>query len=234
MQEKFKKNSFRIIFGFLFCVPLILQLNPWNLSTWLKRLVRIGTPRDWLGFWSSYLGSILTVAFSYSIAKYETKKQKEISQKQWKHDNEIRLLETMVEFRDLLADRKKVNYKLDDLINDYHNRSNNKLKLDEKNLEKTVGLINDIQQCKLDSLKYYFTINSLNKDVGKDIFVKLGNISSIIESCRDSSEKISMRDIKMNGKMIHTYYANIESLSEAFDDLYSYINAWLFKNKLDF
>lgn len=140
----------------------------------------------------------------------------------------------MVEFRDLLADRKKVNYKLDDLINDYHNRSNNKLKLDEKNLEKTVGLINDIQQCKLDSLKYYFTINSLNKDVGKDIFAKLVYISAIIGNCRDSSEKIKMRDIKMNGKLIHTYYANIESLSEAFNDLYSYINAWLFENKLDF
>ena len=107
----FEKYVWRKVLGFLFFVPLILQLNPVGFSTWLKSWVRIGTPRDWLSFWSSYLGSILTVTFSYSIAKYETKKQQEILQKQFEHDEEIsqkqieqknedKLIENLIRYRE--------------------------------------------------------------------------------------------------------------------------------------
>ena len=68
-KEFLRKYRLTIVFGLLFSVPLILQFNPWNFSTWLKGLVRIGTPRDWLGFWSSYLGSILSICFAYFNTK---------------------------------------------------------------------------------------------------------------------------------------------------------------------
>ena len=68
-KEFLRKYRLTIVFGLLFFVPLILQFNPWNFSTWLKGLVRIGTPRDWLGFWSSYLGSILSICFAYFNTK---------------------------------------------------------------------------------------------------------------------------------------------------------------------
>ena len=70
-----KKWLVRIIFGFLFFIPLILQLNPWGLSTWLKGYVRIGTPNEWFGFWGSYIGSILSISFAYINSKFEAKRQ---------------------------------------------------------------------------------------------------------------------------------------------------------------
>ena len=72
----------RIIFGFLFFIPLILQLNPWGFSTWLKGYVRIGTPNEWFGFWGSYIGSILSITFAYINSKIEANRQKESIERQ--------------------------------------------------------------------------------------------------------------------------------------------------------
>ena len=72
----------RIIFGFLFFIPLILQLNPWGFSTWLKGYVRIGTPNEWFGFWGSYIGSILSISFAYINSKIEANRQKESIERQ--------------------------------------------------------------------------------------------------------------------------------------------------------
>lgn len=58
-------------------VPFVMQLNPFGISTYLKKLVGLGTSGEWLGFWGSYLGSIITVLFSYFSIMYETKKETE-------------------------------------------------------------------------------------------------------------------------------------------------------------
>ena len=70
-KEFLRKYRLTIVFGFLFFIPLILQLNPWGFSTWLKGYVRIGTPRDWFGFWSSYIGSVASILFTYFNTKWQ-------------------------------------------------------------------------------------------------------------------------------------------------------------------
>lgn len=74
------QKSVIIFFGLIFVIPILMQLNPFGISTYLKKLVGIGTPREWLGFWGSYLGSIITVLFSYFSIMYETKKERDKEQ----------------------------------------------------------------------------------------------------------------------------------------------------------
>lgn len=229
-------NKKEIILSCFFIViflitPFLLQLNLLGFSTWLKGCVRIGTPRDWLGFWSSYLGSVLTVAFSYSIAKYETKKQQETLQKQLEHDNEFKLLETMVEYMDFLENRRKTIdelYKLTDvdLVNDdYHKKLSNVKNI----LQNSVKLIRDIQQSELHSLKYYSIINSLDKDIGQNISKNFTKVITILLHSKDNLKEIK-KDID-NGKVINkpfdAYYDNIKSLIEEDDNLYLYLESWL-------
>lgn len=229
-------NKKEIILSCFFIViflitPFLLQLNLLGFSTWLKGCVRIGTPRDWLGFWSSYLGSVLTVAFSYSIAKYETKKQQETLQKQLEHDNEFKLLETMVEYMDFLENRRKtINelYKLTDV--DLVNDDDDKILRNVKNiLKNSVKLINDIQQSELDSLKYYSIINSLNKDIGQNISENFAKVVTILLHSKDNLEEIKKEND--NGKAIKkpfdAYYDNIKSLIKEDDNLYLYLESWL-------
>lgn len=75
--EKIIKNQINVIifFGSMLGIPFVMQLNPFGISTYLKKLVGIGTSGEWLGFWGSYLGSIITVLFSYFSIMYETKKE---------------------------------------------------------------------------------------------------------------------------------------------------------------
>lgn len=236
LKKFWDNNKNEIILALFFIViflitPFLLQLNLLGFSTWLKGCVRIGTPRDWLGFWSSYLGSVLTVAFSYSIAKYETKKQQEILQKQWEHDNEFKLLETMVEYRDFLESRRKTIDELYNLTNvNLVNDDADKILSNVKNiLEKSVKLINDIRQSELVSLKYYSIINSLNKDIGQNISDNFVKVVSILIHIQDNFEEIKKKI--HNGKYINkpfdAYYDNIKSLIKEDNDLYLYIENWL-------
>lgn len=75
--EKIIKNQINVIIFFvsMLGIPFVMQLNPFGISTYLKKLVGIGTSGEWLGFWGSYLGSIITVLFSYFSIMYETKKE---------------------------------------------------------------------------------------------------------------------------------------------------------------
>lgn len=75
--EKIIKNQITVIifFALMLGIPFLMQLNPFGISIYLKKLVGIGTSGEWLGFWGSYLGSIITVLFSYFSIMYETKKE---------------------------------------------------------------------------------------------------------------------------------------------------------------
>lgn len=76
-MEKIIKNQINVIifFGLMLGIPFLMQVNPFGISTYLKKLVGIGTSGEWLGFWGSYLGSIITVLFSYFSIMYKTKKE---------------------------------------------------------------------------------------------------------------------------------------------------------------
>ncbi len=52
-------------------VPLAVQNNQMNIGTELKKYIKIGTPRDWFGFWGSYIGGILSIAFAFYNTKWQ-------------------------------------------------------------------------------------------------------------------------------------------------------------------
>lgn len=52
-------------------VPLAVQNNQMNIGTEFKKYIKIGTPRDWFGFWGSYIGSILSIAFAFYNTKWQ-------------------------------------------------------------------------------------------------------------------------------------------------------------------
>ena len=55
----------------MFGVPLAVQNNQMNIGTEFKKYIKIGTPRDWFGFWGSYIGSILSIAFAFYNTKWQ-------------------------------------------------------------------------------------------------------------------------------------------------------------------
>lgn len=47
-----------------------------NIGTEFKKYIKIGTPRDWFGFWSSYIGTVASMLFAYFNTKLQLNWQK--------------------------------------------------------------------------------------------------------------------------------------------------------------
>lgn len=72
-----KKHKWEIIpFLVLFLIPIFIQTNLLYFGTWILNFINIGKPGNWLGFWGSYLGSILSIAFAYVNTKMQLKESK--------------------------------------------------------------------------------------------------------------------------------------------------------------
>ena len=65
--------SIVLFIGIMIGFPLALQNNWMDISRDLKNCIKIGTTRDWFGFWSSYIGSIMAIAFAYFNTKLQIK-----------------------------------------------------------------------------------------------------------------------------------------------------------------
>lgn len=63
-------------------LPVAIQNNYVGIGMSLKKYINIGAPSAWLGFWGSYLGSILSISFAYINSKIEAKRQKESIERQ--------------------------------------------------------------------------------------------------------------------------------------------------------
>lgn len=55
-------------------LPIAIQNNYVGIGISLKKYINIGAPSAWLGFWGSYLGSVLTILFAYFNTEYQTSK----------------------------------------------------------------------------------------------------------------------------------------------------------------
>ncbi|WP_278963601.1 hypothetical protein [Lactobacillus apis] len=66
-----------LIFIILLGLPFYIQSNTCKFGTFLKNTIHIGKPGNWLGFWGSYLGSILAIVFSSINTAIQLKKNKE-------------------------------------------------------------------------------------------------------------------------------------------------------------
>lgn len=55
-------------------LPIAIQNNYVGIGISLKKCINIGAPSAWLGFWGSYLGSVLTILFAYFNTEYQTSK----------------------------------------------------------------------------------------------------------------------------------------------------------------
>lgn len=72
-----KTHKWETLFLILFLIPVFIQTNFLNVGTWLLNLINIGKPANWLGFWGSYLGSILAIVFAYINTKAQLKESKQ-------------------------------------------------------------------------------------------------------------------------------------------------------------
>ena len=79
-------------------IPIAVQNNQMNIGIEFKKYIKIGTPRDWFGFWSSYIGTVASMLFAYfntklqlNLQKYEkdAKELNEIKDKNEKYSYEI-------------------------------------------------------------------------------------------------------------------------------------------------
>ena len=228
----------RIIFGFLFFIPLILQLNPWGFSTWLKGYVRIGTPNEWFGFWGSYIGSILSISFAYINSKIEANRQKESLERQLEQskindlDNAIKIDEinnlTMIlgKISDYMANicslnlfEKDPNEVIDlNTFESFKGEFSNLVIKYMKNWNKF------ILRCYISNEEYY-NLRNLNKKVSK-ISHKIGN--SILQY----EEKInSNSDNKTLINILQEISKNLSYLYDTSEDLRLYVFDLLSKNK---
>lgn len=57
-------------------IPIAIQNNQMNIGTEFKKYIKIGTPRDWFGFWSSYIGTVASMLFAYFNTKLQLNWQK--------------------------------------------------------------------------------------------------------------------------------------------------------------
>ena len=48
-------------------------MNIFNFGTFLKNSIRVGDFGNWLGFWGSYLGSVIAVFFAFINTKVQLK-----------------------------------------------------------------------------------------------------------------------------------------------------------------
>ena len=76
MKKFLRKNIWIIVFIILLLIPFTIQSNFLFFGTWLRNFIRVGNSSSWLGFWGSYLGSILTITFTYMITRIQIKETK--------------------------------------------------------------------------------------------------------------------------------------------------------------
>lgn len=84
-------------------IPLILQSNLGGLGDKLKKTIGIGTPRDWLGFWGTYIGTIITIIFAYISTIHEDNKRKQETRKTENKENKKNIDELLKKI-DVLVD----------------------------------------------------------------------------------------------------------------------------------
>lgn len=70
---KWKRTLKLLIFIPILFSPILLQMNIFNFGTFLKNSVRVGDFGNWLGFWGSYLGSVIAVFFAFINTKVQLK-----------------------------------------------------------------------------------------------------------------------------------------------------------------
>lgn len=70
---KWKRTLKLLIFIPILFSPILLQMNIFNFGTFLKNSIRVGDFGNWLGFWGSYLGSVIAVFFAFINTKVQLK-----------------------------------------------------------------------------------------------------------------------------------------------------------------
>ncbi|MBI0033805.1 hypothetical protein [Lactobacillus sp. M0396] len=219
-------------------LPIAIQNNYVRIGMSLKRCINIGAPSAWLGFWGSYLGSILSISFAYINSKIEANRQKESLERQLEQskindlDNAIKIDEinnlTMIlgEVSDYMANICSLN-----LFEKYPNEV-----IDLNTFESFKGEFSNlvikymknwnkfILRCYISNEEYY-NLRNLNKKVSK-ISHKIGN--SILQY----EEKInSNSDNKTLINILQEISKNLSYLYDTSEDLRNYVTKLLVENK---
>ena len=148
----------------MIAIPLYLQANCNNFSLWLKKQVKIGTARDWLNFWSSYVGSIMSIAFAY----INTKRQINIEGKKEKIKNDFTSFVKIRNINEKYTD--KFNKSINRIKKSPSQQLDNSVKAFMKLLNK---FLNEIETIHIEQSNKIFQIYQLKIDKFNDIFKKI-------------------------------------------------------------
>ena len=219
-------------------LPIAIQNNYVRIGMSLKKCINIGAPSAWLGFWGSYLGSILSISFAYINSKIEANRQKESLERQLEQskindlDNAIKIDEinnlTMIlgEVSDYMANifslnlfKKNPNEVIDlNTFESFKGEFSNLVIKYMKNWNKF------ILRCYISNEEYY-NLRNLNKRVSK-ISHKIGN--SILQY----EEKLnSNSDNKTLINILQEISKNLSYLYDTSEDLRNYVTKLLVENK---
>lgn len=219
-------------------LPIAIQNNYVKIGMSLKKCINIGAPSAWLGFWGSYLGSILSISFAYINSKIEANRQKESLERQLEQskindlDNAIKIDEinnlTMIlgEVSDYMANICSLN-----LFKKYPNEV-----IDLNTFESFKGEFSNlvikymknwnkfILRCYISNEEYY-NLRNLNKRVSK-ISHKIGN--SILQYEKEIN---SNSDNKTLINILQEISKNLSYLYDTSEDLRNYVTKLLVENK---
>lgn len=171
-------------------IPIILQSNILNLGDILKKTIAIGTPRDWLGFWGAYIGTIITILFAYISTIFEDSKRKKEKKQQEDKDNEINNNELLKRIKVLADDLYKKSVTGEEIkvaINDLKKQRPYARKKVYKKLlsflkEKNVRVDNSYNEISIimslkkeDNYKYHEKLTKINKKI-TDISLKIDDL----------------------------------------------------------
>ena len=147
-------------------VPIAVQNNQMNIGTEFKKYIKIGTPRDWFGFWSSYIGSVASILFAYfntkwqiSLLKYENdaKKLNDLKNKNEKYTNVI------YDYQQELTNIKKSPKKeRDQKLQDFYFKYEEDRKNYSKIYNKMLSEISSLNYWKVEKIFQDYSFNSLS------------------------------------------------------------------------
>lgn len=191
----------------MFGVPLAVQNNQMNIGTEFKKYIKIGTTRDWFGFWGPYIGCILSVSFAFYNTKWQLNTHKyanDYKQLSFLQDAGNAYLETIQKYRQELAKIKSetVEDKYND-INEFVSKFNT-----------------DFDNYLAEYSKVVLELSSLNSMKASEILFKY---------CEKNLKfTVSLNKLQSQKATIDDWNEAINMASTVFDDFYN-LNHEVFK-----
>jgi len=197
---------------------MLIQTNFMYISSWLKNFIHVGKPETWLGFWGTYIGSILTVIFTHIDATMQINKNKELEYNRMEAVDLRSLMSIIIQRKNEYIDCKNLAIEIKNAINS-NNSDRYKQLLDDANILQSSNL-NAQEISHTNEWNKHFVIFEDNDPEIKYIVHKWTEISNLLE---DYQQKVNVsikqaRETKSSKNMVH-YEETFEKSAQIFHDM---------------